>query len=180
MNEWFPESYSAVQKANVDAFYGYANVAFEGLQKLTALNLQAARAVWADTQVTAQAALSATDAQALLTQQSTRSAVAAERILSYNRALYDIALTTHTGFATLAGARYEAYNERMQTLVESLSKQVPAGSEAAASALKKVFASSNALYDSVNKTVRQAVHMAEGSLEAVLPRQSDASDTGAG
>jgi phasin family protein len=175
MNEWFPESYSAVQKSNVDAFYGYANVAFEGLQKLTALNLQAARAAWGDTQ----AALLSADPQALFTQQSTRSAVAAERILSYNRALYDIALTTHTSFATLAGARYEAYNQRMQTLVEALSKQVPAGSEAAASALKKVFASSNALYDSVNKTVRQAVHMAEGSVEAVLPRQPDASDTNA-
>jgi phasin family protein len=175
MNEWFPESYSAVQKANVDAFYGYAHVAFEGLQKLAALNLQAARAVWADTQ----AVQLTTDPQALLTQQSTRSAVAAERVLSYNRALYDIALTTHTGFATLAGARYEAYNQRMQTLVEALSKQVPAGSEAAASALKKVIASSNALYDSVNKSVRQAVHMAEGSVEAVLPRQSHAPDTSA-
>jgi phasin family protein len=171
MNEWFPEQYPAVHKANLDTFYGFANLAFEGLQKLTALNLQAAKATLADTQ----AALSATDSQDLLTQQSTRSAVAAERILSYNRALYDIALTTQSGFATLAGARFEAQNQRMQALVEGVSKQVPAGSEAAVVALKKMIDSGNALYDSVNKTVRQAVNMAEGGFEAVLPRTSKAS-----
>jgi phasin family protein len=176
MNEWFPEQYAAAQKSSLETFYGFANLAFDGFQKLTALNLQAAKTTLAD----AQATLSITDPQTLLAQQSTRSAVAAERIRSYNKALYDIALTTQARFATIAGAQYEADNRRMQAVVEDVSKQVPAGSEAAVVALKKVIDSGNALYDSVNKTVRQAVNMAEGSLEAVLARPSKASGTTAG
>lgn len=170
MNEWFPEQYAATQKANLETFYGFANLAFEGFHKLVELNLQAAKTALADTQAT----LLTTNPQDLLTQQSTRSAVVAERIQSYNRRLYDIALTTQTGFATIAGTRYEAHNRRMQALVEDVSKQVPVGSEAAVVALKKVIDSSSALYDSVNKTVRQAVNMAEGSFEAVLSRTSNA------
>ena len=170
MNEWFPEQYAATQQANLETFYGFANVAFESFHKLSELNLQAAKTTLADSQAT----LLTTSPQDLIAQQGTRSAVVAERIQSYNKRLYDIALTAQTGFATIAGARYEAHNRRMQALVEDVSKQVPVGSEAAVVALKKVIDSSNALYDSVNKTVRQAVNMAEGSFEALLPRTSNA------
>ncbi|MGA7776466.1 MAG: TIGR01841 family phasin [Paraburkholderia sp.] len=170
MNEWFPEQYAAAHRANVETFYGFANQAFDGFQKLIELNLQTAKTTLAD----AQAALLTTDPQELVARQSARTTVVAERIQSYNRRVYDIALATQTGFATIAGARFETYNQRMQALVEQVSKQAPAGSEAAVVALKKVIDSSNALYDSVNKSVRQAVHMAEGSLDAVLPRTSDA------
>ena len=49
MNEWFPEQLAAAQKANLEAFYSVANLAFAGFQKLTELNLQTARSAIADT-----------------------------------------------------------------------------------------------------------------------------------
>jgi len=171
MNEWFPEQFAAAQKANLEAFHGVANLAFEGFQKLTELNLQAARSALADTQTL----LSATDPQAFVAQQAGRNGVLAERAQSYYRHLYEIAVSTQTGFSTIAGAQYEAHNRRVQALFEDMSKQAPAGSEAAVAALKKLIDSSGAFYDSVNKSVRQAVNMAEGGFEAVLPRTSNAS-----
>jgi phasin family protein len=170
MNEWFPEQYVAEHKANVETFYGFANLAFDGFQKLVELNLQAAKTTLADVQT----ALSTSDPQQLVARQSTQTAVIAERIQSYNKRAYDIAHTMQTGYATIAGARFETCNQHMQAFVEQVSKQAPAGSEAAVVALKKVIDSSNALYDSVKKSVRQAVSMTEGSLEAVLPRTSAA------
>jgi phasin family protein len=171
MNEWFPEQLAAAQKANLEAFYSVANLAFAGFQKLTELNLQTARSAIADTHTL----LSASDPQAFVAQQAGRNGALAERAQSYYRGLYEIALSTHTGFAAIAGAQYEAHNRRVQALFEDVSKQAPAGSEVAVVALKKLIDSSSALYDSVNKSVRQAVNMAEGSFEAVLSRTSKAS-----
>jgi len=171
MNEWFPEQLVAAQKANLEAFYGVANLAFEGFQKLTELNLQAARSAIADTHTL----MSAADPQAFVAQQASPNGALAERAQSYYRRLYEIGASTQTGFATIAGAQYEAHNRRMQALFEDMSKQAPAGSEAAIAALRKLIDSSSALYDGVNKSVRQAVNMAEGSFEAVLSRTSKAS-----
>jgi phasin family protein len=171
MNEWIPEQLASAQKANLEAFYGAANLAFEGFQKLTELNLQAARAALADTHTL----MCATDPQAFVAQQAGPNGALTERAQSYYRRLYEIAAGTHAGFATIAGAQYEAHNRRVQALFEDVSKQAPAGSEAAVAALKKLLESSSALYDSVNKSARQAVNMAEGSFEAVLSHTSKAS-----
>ncbi|MGF6721856.1 phasin family protein [Paraburkholderia sp. GAS41] len=171
MNEWFPEQLAAAQKANLEAFYGVANLAFEGFQKLTELNVQAVKSALGVTH----ALLSATDPQAFVSQQAAPNGVFAERAQSYYRGLYEIAVKAHADLAAIAGAQYEAHNRRVQTLFDDVSKQAPAGSEAAVVALRKLIDSNSALYDSVNKSVRQAVNMAEGSFEAVLSHTSKAS-----
>ena len=171
MNEMFPEQFAEVQKANLEAFYGAMNLAFDGFQKLAELNLQTAKAALGDTHKL----LSAADPQAFFAQQTAPNGGFAASVQSYRRRVYEIALGTQTGFGTIAVAQFEAHNRRMQALFETMSKQAPAGSEAAVDALKKLLASSSALYDSVNKSVRQAANMAEGSLEAVLSRTPKAS-----
>jgi len=176
MNELLPAQFGAAQKAGLDTFYGLANLAFEGFQQLTQLNLQAARSAIAETHKT----LSVTDPQAFLAQQACMNGPLAERIQSYNRSLYEIVSSTQKGFATIAASQLEAHNQRLHALFEDMSKQAPAGSEAAVAALKKVIDSSNSLYESVNKTVRQAVSMAEGGFEAALSRAPTGSDTTTG
>ena len=171
MNEWFPEQLAAAQKANLEAFYGVANLAFEGFQKLTELNVQAVKSALGDTH----ALLSATDPQAFVSQQAGPNGVLAERAQSYYRRLYEIAVKAHADLAAIAGAQYEAHNRRVQALFDDVSKQAPAGSEAAVVALRTLIDSNSALVDSVNKSVRQAVNMAEGSFEAVLSHTSKAS-----
>ena len=171
MNELFPEQFAAAQKAHLETFYGLANLAFEGFQKLTELNLQATRSALSDTHKL----LSVADPQVFFAQQTSPNGAVTERIQSWQRGVYEIAVGTQTGFSAIAAAQYEAHNRRVQALFEDMSKQAPAGSEAAVAALKKLIDSSGAFYDSVNKSVRQAVNMAEGSFEAVLPRTSKAS-----
>lgn len=176
MNELYPEQFAAAQKANLEALYGLSNLAVEGLQKLTALNMQAAKSALIDSQKL----LSAADPKAFFAQQAGPNGELAARAQSYQRGLYEIASSMHTGFMTIAGAQYEAHNRRVQTLFETMSSQAPAGSEAAVAALKQLMESSRVLHESVNKSVRQAVSMAEGGFEAVLSRTAKASDVTTG
>lgn len=176
MNELYPEQFAAAQKAGLEAFYGLANLAMEGLQKLTALNMQAARSALADSQKL----VSAADPLAYVAQQAGPNADLVVRAQCYQRGLYEIASGMHTGITTIAGAQYEAHNRRVQALFEAMSTQAPAGSEAAVAALKQLIESSHVLYESVNKSVRQAVSMAEGGFEAALSRTAKASDVTTG
>jgi phasin family protein len=176
MNELYPEEFAAAQKANLEAFYRLASLAVEGWQKLTALNMQAAKSALADSQKL----LPSADPQAFFTQQAGPNGELAARAQAYQRALFEIVSGMHTGLMTIAGEQYEAHNRRVQALFETMSRQAPAGSEAAVAALKQLMESSRVLHESVNKSVRQAVSMAEGGFETVLSRTAKASDVTTG
>ena len=76
MNELFPEQFAAAQKAHLETFYGLANLAFEGFQKLTELNLQATRSALSDTHKL----LSVADPQVFFAQQTSPNGAVTERI----------------------------------------------------------------------------------------------------
>ena len=70
MTQFSPEQFAAGQKNHIDTFFNLTNKVFEGVEKLTALNLQAAKSIFAETQETAQKTLSGKDPQDLLKLQS--------------------------------------------------------------------------------------------------------------
>ncbi len=79
--------------------------------------------------------LAVKDAQESLALQAGLMQPTAEKVLSYHRHLYEIALATQAEFAKATGAEFEAHNRGVQDLVDNLAKSAPAGSEAAVGAL---------------------------------------------
>ena len=65
-----PEQLVASQKANMETLYGLTAKAFEGMEKLVELNLQATKAALAESANHTQAVLSVKDAQELLALQA--------------------------------------------------------------------------------------------------------------
>ena len=65
-----PEQLVASQKANLETIYGLTTKAFEGVEKLVELNLQATKAALAESNSHAQALLSVKDVQELLALQA--------------------------------------------------------------------------------------------------------------
>ena len=56
-----PEQVVAVQKANIDSFFGLSGKAFEGVEKLVDLNVKASKAALSESASHAQAVLSVKD-----------------------------------------------------------------------------------------------------------------------
>ena len=100
-----PEQVLAAQKANVETLFGLTNKAFEGVEKLVELNLQAVKSALGEAAETTRAALSVKDAQELLALQATMLQPAAEKAASYSRHLYDIAAATQAEVAKVAEAQ---------------------------------------------------------------------------
>ena len=70
-----------------------------------------------------------------------------------NRHLHEIASGKQAEFLKLAQAQYEQHNRSAQSLVDSLAKNAPAGSEAAITALKSAYSTASLTYETVRKGV---------------------------
>jgi phasin family protein len=167
----------AAHKANLETLFGLTTKAFEGVEKLVELNVTASKAALAEAQNTAQAALSVKDAQELLTLQASLFQPLAEKTAAYSRHLYDIAQGTGAEFGKAFEAKASEAQQAFVGLVDSASKNAPAGSETAVAVLKSAVAAANNAFESVQKAVKQASDVAEANFNAVSTQAVAAAKT---
>ncbi|MET3495945.1 phasin family protein [Variovorax boronicumulans] len=167
----------AAQKANLETLFGLTTKAFEGVEKLVELNVTASKAALAEAQSTAQAAMSVKDAQELLTLQASLFQPLAEKTAAYSRHLYDIAQGTGAEFSKAFEAKASEAQQAFVGLVDSASKNAPAGSETAVAVMKSAVAAANNAFESVQKAVKQASDVAEANFNAVSTQAVAAAKT---
>ena len=161
------EQLMAAHKANIETLFGLTQKAFEGVEKLVELNVQATKAALAETANNAHAVMNAKDAQEFLALQAGMVQPLAEKTAAYSRHLYDIASSAGTEMSkTFEGQAAEA-QKKLAGLVDSATQNAPAGSEAAVAIMKNAVTAANTAYESVQKAVKQAGDMAEANFNTV-------------
>jgi len=169
------EQIMASHKANIETLFGLTQKAFEGMEKLVELNVQATKAALAETANNAQAVLGVKDAQELLALQASMVQPLAEKTAAYSRHLYDIAQSAGAELSkTLEGQTAEA-QKKFAELVESATQNAPAGSETAVTMMKSAMTAANTAFESVQKAVKQASDMAETNFNAASESAVNAS-----
>lgn len=167
----------AAHKANVEALFGLTIKAFEGVEKIVELNVQASKAALSEAAGTTQALLSAKDAQELLTLQASLMQPIAEKTAAYSRHLYEIAQGTGAEFTKAFEAKASEAQQAFVGLVDSAAKNAPAGSETAVAMMKSAVAAANNAFESVQKAVKQASDVAEANFNAVSAQAVNAAKT---
>ncbi len=162
-----PEQFAAANKAAMDNLVALTQQAFKGMEQLVELNMQAARTSLDETVEKAKAAVGIKDAQELLNLQSTLLQPAQEKAVAYGRQVADIAAATQAEVSKLAEAQVKAVQEQFSALVESATKNAPAGSEGAVAAVKTAMANTTAAFDTVQKAAKQAVTAAEANFKSL-------------
>ena len=161
------EQLMASHKANIETLFGLTQKAFEGVEKLVELNVQATKAALAETANNAQAVMGVKDAQELLALQASMVQPLAEKTAAYSRHLYDIAQSAGAEISkTFEGQTAEA-QKKFADLVENATQNAPAGSEAAVTMMKSAMTAANTAFESVQKAVKQAGDMAESNFNTV-------------
>ena len=161
------EQVLASHKANVETLFGLTSKAFEGVEKLVELNLTATRSALSEASEQAQSLLSAKDPQELLALQSALFQPLAEKAVSYNRHLYDIASGTSAEFGKAFESQAADAQKKFVGLVDNAAKNAPAGSETAVAVVKSAVAAANNALESIQKSVKQATELAESNFNAV-------------
>jgi len=173
------EQLIAAHKANVETLFGLTNKAFEGIEKLVELNLQVTKAALGEAGDTARAALSVKDAQELLALQAGLLQPGAEKVAAYSRHLYDIASSTNAEVTKAVEAQLGDAQKKFMGLVESASKNAPAGTENVVALVRSAVAATNNALESVQKAAKQAADVAEANFQAVTSTAVKASQNAA-
>ncbi len=172
------EQVLAAQKANVQTLFGLTGKAFEGVEKLVELNLQVAKSALGEASDATSAALSVKDAQELLSLQASFLQPTAEKAAAYTRHVYDIAAATNAEVAKVAEAQMADAQKKFLGLVDSASKNAPAGTENAVALVRSAVAAANNAFESVQKAAKQAADVADANFQAMTATAVKATSQG--
>jgi phasin family protein len=124
MSTPIPQQFVDAQNASVQQLFAFSNNAFEGIEKLTALNLQVVKATLAENQALFAKALSAKPEE-LLELSASLAKPTAEKFTAYNRHVYEILSGIQGGLTSTAQSRLQQYQRDAQGFVERLTKNAP-------------------------------------------------------
>ncbi len=171
------EQIMAAHKANVETLFGLTNKAFEGVEKLVELNVQATKAALAETANHTQAVMGVKDAQELLALQASLVQPLAEKTAAYSRHLYDIASAAGAELGKTFEEQAAEAQKKFVGLVDTAAKNAPAGSETAVAVMKSAVAAANNAFESAQKVVKQASDIAEANFNSVAATAVNATKT---
>jgi phasin family protein len=165
---------AATNKANVEALMALTAKAFEGVEQLTALNLQAAKGGLDQVKETGVAVLSARDAQTLVALQGSVLKPAAEQAAAYGKQVYRIVADIKADFEKVGAEQTAAAQATFGALIEAAGKNGPAGSSDGIALIKSTMATANSAFESLRNAGLQAFETAEANYSSVTKGASKA------
>jgi phasin family protein len=126
MSTLIPQRLVDAQSASIKQLFAFSSNAFDGIEKLTALNLQAVKATLAENQALMGKALSA-GPEELVALSTSLAKPTAEKIAAYSRHVYEIMSGVQIALSATAPSQYQQHERDAQGFVESLTKSASLG-----------------------------------------------------
>lgn len=166
---------AALNKKGLDAALDAALVVAEGMEKLSRLQIQAAKSLFRET-ADAGRSLATSSSMADLTPAAGNAAAAnVGRVVGYSRNAYDIASRTGVQLLELINASTADLRKAWTGVAEGMSETMAMGTDGATNAaLKSMLSASESVMDGLTKTARQSIELAESALKASASAASGA------
>lgn len=161
-----PEQIAAANKAGVEAILGLASSQLAAFERLSTLNVSATKAAYEEGTDHAKTLLGARDVQEYVNLTAAIAQPASEKAIAYSRSVYEVASQAQGELAKFFEARAAEFNKNLVGLLDKVSKNAPAGSDAAVAAVKSALAAANSAYESFSKVAKQAAEIAEANFAA--------------
>lgn len=160
------EKLSSVSKASVETLVNMANTAFGGMERLAALNLNAARTLMEDSAASTRALLDVKDVQSLVSLQTMMAQPGLQKATVYSRSVCRIAADTQEALSDVVEGQVSELKQSASQVLDEAAKTVPPGSDLGVNAMRSVLVAANSAYDSMSKAAKQVTEMAEATLAA--------------
>ncbi|MBA3059525.1 MAG: phasin family protein [Gammaproteobacteria bacterium] len=168
------EQFSATNKANLQALESFTNQAFAGVEKLVELNLAASKAMLGESFHHAQATLSAKDAQEFMALQTSMLQPLADKTAAYAQHVQAIVTDSSAELSKALEAKSAEAQKAFGGVVENLSKNAPAGTEAAVAAFKNALTAGQSALESAQASAKKSVEVAQSNFSAATKQATDA------
>ena len=164
------EQFAATNKANFETLMGMTAKAFQGVEQLTALNMQVLKTSLDEATETGLAALSAKDPQALFALLQPN----ADKATAYGKQVAGIVAGFKADVEKVTSQQTAAAQSSFAALMEAAGKNAPAGSGNGVEFFKSAMANANNAFETLQKAGRQAAEAAETNFAAVTSQMTKA------
>lgn len=162
------EKIQSAQTANLELLQQLNTKLFEGVEQLTAMQMQALRAVSEENFEICRKLMAVRDPQSFAALQSslTQPMAQAEKLMEMNRKVYDLFSSTQAELTKAGETQIAAGSKQVQDALDTITSNAPAGAEPAVAVLKSAFESAGSVFESAQKVAKQAADAAESSINA--------------
>jgi phasin family protein len=160
------EQFAELNKASYDNALKLASMSLDKVERLTKLNLQAAKIALEQGVSNANAVAGVKDVQEFFTLRAKLAEAGVQTALGYSRGVYEIASEAQADLSALTEEAWASYTKGVAAWVEKATKNAPAGSDVAVTALKSTVAATTAAFDQISKATKQVVSFADASVRA--------------
>jgi len=158
------EQMSVAQKASAEVLMSIMRSSFEGMQRLTALNLAAARDLYSNS-VTAGGKLASSKDISELARVNQQLAKP-ERMMEYWRNVYDLVSSMQRDVSAVMQANYSQLTKTASSAIEQKKSTAIDGSDVMANVMKNMLEHTNKAFDSMTAVASQMTSIANANIQA--------------
>lgn len=160
------EQLTAAQKANAEVMMTLLRTAFDGVERLTALNMAASREFFNNTVANAQQLLSAKDAAAVAKLNSELAQPNVDKLVGYSRSVYDLVTEMQKEITSVMEAQYSSFAKNAASAVEKAKASAPVGGDVFAATMQSMLGASTKAFDQMTSMAKQLSDIAEANVQA--------------
>lgn len=160
------EQLTAAQKANAEVMMTLMRTAFDGVERLTALNMAASRDFFNNTVANAQQLLSAKDANTVAKLNSELAQPNVDKLVSYSRSVYDLVSEMQKEITSVMEAQYSTFTKNAASAVEKAKASAPVGGDVFAASMQSMLGASTKAFDQMTSMAKQLSDITEANLQA--------------
>ena len=160
------EQLTAAQKANAEVMMTLLRTAFDGVERLTALNMAASREFFNNTVANAQQLLSAKDAAAVAKLNSELAQPNVDKLVGYSRSVYDLVTEMQKEITSVMEAQYSSFTKNAASAVEKAKASAPVGGDVFAATMQSMLGASTKAFNQMTSMAKQMSDIAEANVEA--------------
>ena len=160
------EQLTATQKANAEVMMALLRTAFNGVERLTALNMAASREFFNNTVANAQQLMAAKDVNAVAKLNTELAQPNVDKLMSYSRSVYDLVAEMQKEITSVMEAQYSTFTKQAETAVEKAKASAPVGGDVFAATMQSMLGASTKAFDQMTSMAKQLSDIAEANLQA--------------
>lgn len=166
MNNPNIEQLTAAQKANTEVMMALLRTAFNGVERLTALNMAATRDFFNNTVANTQQLMAAKDANAVAKLNSELAQPNVDKFMNYSRSVYDLVAEMQKEITSVMEAQYSAFTKNAASVVEKAKSSSPVGGDVFAATMQSMLDASTKAFDNMTSMAKQLSDIAEANVQA--------------
>ena len=159
------EQLAAAQKANAEVMTALLRTAFNGVERLTALNMAASREFFNNTVANTQQLMAAKDASQVAKLNSELAQPGVEKLVDYSRSVYDLVTEMQKEITSVMEAQYSSFTKNAASAVEKAKASAPVGGDVFAATMQSMLGASTKAFDQMTSMAKQLSDIAEANMQ---------------